>query len=327
MARKLRIELEGGLYHVITRGNDRQDIFHCAADHLKFLSLMARQKERLPFYLYAYCLMTNHIHLLIERQAETVGKIMQRVLTGYSQYYNRKYKHVGHVFQGRHKSILCQSDPYLGELVRYIHLNPLRAKMVSAAEDYPYSSQRAYLGLQPAAIVDVDPVLRHFGPVKETARRRFREFVSAGVGLEYPKGFDSPAEGDILGSEEFVDEAIHRIGDVAKRSQRKPKKQQRPFDAEALIVSVETVFGLSRDKFRGAVKTANAVMAKEVLIVTGQKAGASLADISSIIDLDTSTVSRRNDAARQSVDLNSKLAFAIKLVEQEYHAKIAELQD
>jgi len=83
--RKLRIEVEGGLYHVITRGNDRQDIFHSKSDHLKFLDLLGKEKIRSAFYLYAYCLMTNHVHLLIERQTETVGRIMQRVLTGYSQ--------------------------------------------------------------------------------------------------------------------------------------------------------------------------------------------------------------------------------------------------
>jgi REP element-mobilizing transposase RayT len=211
MARKLRVEVEGGLYHVIARGNDRQDVFHSPDDHKKFLSLLARQKELTSFYLYAYCLMTNHFHLLIERQAETVGKVMQRVLTGYSQYYNRKYKHIGHVFQGRHKSILCQSDRYLAELVRYIHLNPLRAHMVELAEDYPCSSQRAYLGLEPDGIVDVDPVLRHFGPVKRIARERFRDFVAVGMGLEYADEFGSPAEGDILGSEDFVDDTIHRM--------------------------------------------------------------------------------------------------------------------
>ena len=88
------------------------------------------QKQKLPYFLYAYCLMSNHVHLLIERQADAVGRIMQRVLTGYSQYYNRKYRKVGHVLQGRHNAILCQTDRYLSELVRYIHLNPVRAKMV-----------------------------------------------------------------------------------------------------------------------------------------------------------------------------------------------------
>lgn len=131
MARKARAEVEGGLYHVITRGNNRGQIFNSEADYKKFLSLLAVQKQRLPFFLYAFCLMTNHVHLLIERQADTIGRIMHRVLTGYSRYYNRRYRRVGHLLEGRHKSILCQSDRYLSELVRYIHLNPVRANMVA----------------------------------------------------------------------------------------------------------------------------------------------------------------------------------------------------
>ena len=139
MARKARAEVAGGLYHVITRGNNRQQIFNSSTDYEKFLSLLAVQKVRLPFFLYAYCLMTNHVHLLIERQADSIGRIMHRVLTGYSQYYNRRYGRVGHLLQGRHKAILCQSDRYLSELVRYIHLNPVRAGMVDKAEQYKYS--------------------------------------------------------------------------------------------------------------------------------------------------------------------------------------------
>src|SRR6185503_5774088 len=166
MARKARAEVDGGLYHVITRGNNRRQIFNSPADYEKFLSLLTRQKARLPFFLYAYCLMTNHVHLLIERQADSIGRIMHRLLTGYSQYYNRRYRRVGHLLQGRHKAILCQSDRYLAELVRYIHLNPVRAKMVSEPEEYAYSSHRAYLGLEAAGIVDVEPVLRHFGAKK-----------------------------------------------------------------------------------------------------------------------------------------------------------------
>lgn len=91
MPRRPRFEIEGGLYHVITRGNDRCDIFHSEQDFQKFLSLLQIQKDRLPFFLYAFCLMTNHVHLLIERQTDAIGRIMHRVLTGYSQYYNRRY--------------------------------------------------------------------------------------------------------------------------------------------------------------------------------------------------------------------------------------------
>ncbi len=137
MARKARLEVEGGLYHVITRGNDRQDIFHDNEDYLKFLSLLTIQKQKAGFFIYAYCLMTNHVHLLIERGQETVGRIMQRVLTGYSQWYNRRYRHIGHVFQGRHKAILCDSDTYLAELVRYIHLNPVRERWLCSPKTIP----------------------------------------------------------------------------------------------------------------------------------------------------------------------------------------------
>src|SRR5688572_13763288 len=113
MARGPRVEVEGGLYHLITRGVDRQAIFHDERDHAKFIALLTAQKARLPFYLFAYCLMTNHVHLLIERRIDDVGRIMHRLLTGYSQYYNRRYRRVGHLLQGRYKAILCQSDPYL----------------------------------------------------------------------------------------------------------------------------------------------------------------------------------------------------------------------
>src|SRR3982751_6438578 len=124
MARKPRLELEGGLYHIIARGNDGQNVFDSDEDNEKFLSLLGVQKERLPFYLYAYCLMPDRFHLLVERRDDAIGRIMHRLLTGYSQYYNRRYDRVGPVFQGRHKAVLCQSDMYLSELVRYIHLAP-----------------------------------------------------------------------------------------------------------------------------------------------------------------------------------------------------------
>jgi REP element-mobilizing transposase RayT len=110
MPRKPRIEIDGGLYHVITRGNNRRKIFRSLDDYLRFTGILERQKATLPFYLYAYCLMPNHVHLLIEMQDDPISRIMQRVLTTSSQYHNRKYKKIGHLFQGRYKSILCQTD-------------------------------------------------------------------------------------------------------------------------------------------------------------------------------------------------------------------------
>ncbi len=307
MARRPRIELEGGLYHIIARGNNRQTIFHSDDDHEKFLSLLAVQREKLPFFLYSYCLMSNHFHLLIERQADAIGRIMLRVLTGYSQYYNRKYRKAGHVFQGRHKAILCQSDRYLGELVRYIHLNPVRAKMVRKAERYTFSSQRAYLGLEPDGIVDVDPVLRLFGAKKKTARENFAKYVTAGAKLGHQEAFYLADEGCILGSEEFVDATVHRIGETEKRASRRQQKQPREFDADALIAAVEKASRIPKVEFCGQGKSTRVLLAKEALIVSGCRAGASLRILTTLTGLSSSSVSKRHDAAIRKLRENGSL--------------------
>ena len=270
--------------------------------------------------------MTNHIHILLERQAEKVGSIMQRVLGGYSRYYNRTYKHVGHVFQARHKAILCQTDRYLAELVRYIHLNPVKAGMVNLPEEYPYSSHRAYLGLDDPGITDVDPVLRLFGSTKAAAREAFSAYVTAGIGIQYPDDLDSPVEGYILGSDEFVDETIHRIGDTPRRRSEHTKVEARQFDAAELISAVAQVFGLSSEQFCGPEKSAKAILAKETLILIGREQGATVNQLSLIAGLDTSNISRRCDAARLKLETDRKLSYAKGQVEKLYLASIAESQ-
>lgn len=321
MVRKARAEVEGGLYHVITRGNNRQQIFNAPADYEKFLSLLTVQKGKLPFFLYAYCFMTNHVHLLIERQADTVGRIMHRVLTGYSQYYNRRYHRIGHLLQGRHKSILCQSERYLAELVRYIHLNPVRARMVKRPEQYQYSGHRSYLGLEAAGILDVDPVLRHFGAKREMARTAYCEFVAAGMKLGHREELYLAEEGRILGSEEFVDATIHRIGDTKRSRQmasdyNSNSTARGTFHGDRLIAVVERVCGLPRKDFHGAGKRAGAVLAKEVLVLTGRELGASNRVLSEVTGLSSGSVSRRYDAARLkmrgSQELNKLTARIIR---------------
>ena len=135
MARKPRIHFPGALYHVITRGNRRQGIFLDEKDLQRFLTYLSDCKNRFPFRLYAYALMKNHLHLLIEVEENPLSRIMQSLLFGYARYFNRRYGEVGHLFQGRYKAILCDKDAYLLELVRYIHLNPVRAKIVREPEE------------------------------------------------------------------------------------------------------------------------------------------------------------------------------------------------
>lgn len=318
MARRARAEVAGGLYHVITRGNNRRQIFNSQADYEKFLSLLAVQKVRLPFFLYAYCLMTNHVHLLIERQADSIGRIMHRVLTGYSQYYNRRYGRVGHLLQGRHKAILCQSDRYLSELVRYIHLNPVRAGMVDKPEQYKYSGHRAYLGLEPAGIVDVDPVLRHFGVKKTVARERHRQFVAAGMKLGHQPELYLADEGRILGSEEFVDATIHRIGETEGRERRgfemdAPKE----FRAEVLLRAVEKICRVPREEFCGSGKHLSTSIAKELFVLAGCQMGATLKKLSEIGGRSSAAISRRKDAGRARMRTDGDTAKLVARIVEE----------
>src|SRR5262245_61655407 len=125
MARKPRLHAPGVLYHVIVRGNHRQKTFVALDDYQYYLEKMTQYRRKFDVTLFAYCLMPNHVHLLLECSQTPLGKFMQGLQQSYTQYYNRRYKKSGHLFQGRYKAIICDKDSYLLELVRYIHLNPV----------------------------------------------------------------------------------------------------------------------------------------------------------------------------------------------------------
>jgi len=177
MARKPRVHFPGALYHVISRGNQRQDIFLDEKDLKTYLSYLSEYKIRYPFRLYAYALMKNHFHLLLEVEEIPLSKIMQSLLFRYTRYFNKRYGKVGHLFQGRYRAILCDKDAYLLELVRYIHLNPVRAKVVMESERYSWTGHLSYLGKVRDGLVEEDFVLGQFGHNKSLARRRYRQFI------------------------------------------------------------------------------------------------------------------------------------------------------
>ena len=140
MTRPLRIEFAGALYHITSRGNAQGDIYTHDEERQKYLTLLANACERFDWYCHAYCQMSNHYHLLIETNSPTLSKGMKYLNGTYTQYFNRRNRRVGHVFQGRYKAILVQKANYLLELSRYIVLNPVRARMVREAVDWPWSS-------------------------------------------------------------------------------------------------------------------------------------------------------------------------------------------
>lgn len=313
MARKPRLEVEGGLYHILTRGNNRQRIFGDNNDYQKMLRLLVVQKAKLPFFLYAYCLMPNHVHLLVERRGVAIGQVMHRLLTGYSRYYNKRYGRVGHLFQSRYKGILCQSDQYLAELVRYIHLNPVRAKIVRTPEAYPYSSHRAYIGLEEPWLVDIEPVLRHFGATKKLARERFKLFVDSGMKAGHRAEFYEADEGRILGSEEFVDETKKRVGEIPRGARPEIKKRSAP-NLEGVIEAAAKASRLTQEEICSRSKRSAVVTAKEAMIFVAHELGASNTAVAKLMGVNISLVSRRLDSAKSRMTDSSKLQKLVKLI-------------
>jgi REP-associated tyrosine transposase len=255
--------------------------------------------------------MPNHIHLLIERRDDSISRVMQRLLTAYSQYHNRKYRKSGHLFQGRYKAILCESDQYLAELVRYIHLNPVRAKMTRRPQDFPYSSHRAYLGSDEAWLVDIEPVLRQFGANKKLARERFQLFMRAGMKLGHREEFYRADEGRILGTEECVAETKNRIGEIPRGARPQVKARSR-LDGVALMRAAQSVTGLHEDELCGGRKTRALVQVKEAMIIVGRELGASNADLARLLRLDASVVSRRHESGRSKMNESRETRRLVK---------------
>ena len=182
MARPLRIEFSGALYHVTSRGDRREAIFEDDEDRLLFLRTLAEVVERFHWLCHAYCLMTNHYHLLVETPDGNLSKGMRHLNGVYTQATNRRHARTGHLFQGRFQGILVDKDPYLLELTRYVVLNPVRGGMVRQPENWPWSSYRAMTGKTPApAWLATDGILALFAKRRTTAQQRYSEFVKQGI--------------------------------------------------------------------------------------------------------------------------------------------------
>jgi len=204
LARQLRIEYPGALYHVTSRGNEKKDIFRSIKDRDKFLSYLSSAWERHGAVFHAYCLMSNHFHLMVETPLGNLSWIMKHINGSYTTYFNVKHKRAGHLFQGRYKAILVQADTYAAELSRYIHLNPVRAKMVSTPEEYRWSSCSRYLeGTEPSWL-STGLVLGYFGTEDEDRRRNYRDYLYDAIGKESRDPLSDSVASTILGSDDFV---------------------------------------------------------------------------------------------------------------------------
>ena len=239
MPRKSRIDAPGALHHVIVRGIERKKIFKDDTDRDKFLERLGLILADTGTACLAWSLLPNHFHLLLRTGSAPISTVMRRLLTGYALYFNRRYRRSGHLFQNRFKSILCQEDAYFLELVRYIHLNPLRAKLVqeySELQGYPYCGHSAVVGKVKREWQHVDSVLSQFGTRQKAAQEAYRLYIKDGIAMgqrkdlvggglirsqggwsavqelrrkkEYQKGDER-----ILGDSDFVDDVLRQAGE------------------------------------------------------------------------------------------------------------------
>ena len=206
MARSLRIEYEGAFYHVTSRGNHQSNIFDDDEDCQSFLKIFTDVVSRMGWVCHGYCLMSNHYHLIIETPHANLSKGMRQLNGVYTQRYNRRHSKVGHLFQGRYKSIIVDAQTYLLELSRYVVLNPVRAGMVKDVFEWPWSSYRSMAGDDTApAFLNVEMILSQFSEQKDKAKHLYAGFVAEGVGKE--SIWSNLTQQVFLGHDDFVSTA------------------------------------------------------------------------------------------------------------------------
>ena len=226
MARSLRIEYPGALYHITSRGDGQEDIYLSDEDRVLFLAVFSEVCVRCNWVCYAYCLMSNHYHLLVETPQGNLSKGMQLLNGVYTQKFNRLHKRVGHIFQGRFKSILVEKDSYLLELSRYIVLNPVRARMVVSAADWKWSSYQATIGqsAKPSWLL-TNSILSLFSPNLSIAVEKYQQFITESTMSGSP--WRNLKNQIYLGSDHFVSIMQNKI-DPAQNLIDIPRSQYTP---------------------------------------------------------------------------------------------------
>ena len=299
MARKPRIHYSGALYHVMLRGNAKQTIFTEAVEYQQFEKILAQGLEVHQVKLHAYCWMKNHVHLALQVTETPLSKLMQSLSQRYTVWFNHRHERVGHLFQGRYKDILVDSDQYLLELIRYIHLNPVRANLVADPENYSYSSHRAYSGL-----VAAPPWLTlDWG---QSQFEDYLEFMGGTVKEEMEQQLRNGNEaGRILGGERFVQELAVKTGN---------NHNKRSLTPEELVEVVAEVFKLEAWEITGPSRARDLAEARAMVAWLGMdECNLTLTEISKYLHRDLPTMSKQVKNLRNRPP-SQKLSKAINRV-------------
>lgn len=334
MPRKARIDAPGALHHIMVRGIEKRDIFYDDHDRDIFVKKMGTIISESKTRCLAWALMPNHVHLLFRTGLTPLSAVMQRLLTGYAVVFNRRHKRHGHVFYNRYKSILCEEEVYLLELVRYIHLNPMRAGIVKeypALRKYPYTGHSILLGHYQREWQDIEYVLGLFGKEIKQARRHYREFVQKGIkigrqpnlvggglirsqggwkriGLHREKGNRIKGDERILGSGDFVEKILKQS---QEEKERKVYLEDKDHDYKWLISKVAGYFNLKTEEISRRGGYRNRVAARSVLCYwASRELGISTTELAKRLNVSQPTVS-------QSIKRGEKIVLDKQLKLQE----------
>lgn len=252
------------IYHIIVRGNERKNIFVDDEDRKKIIQILVDKKKKNEYILYAYCLMNNHLHLLLKEEGDNISRIMKRINTAYAYYFNKKYNRVGHVFQDRFRSESVENDLYLISLIRYIHDNPVKAKIVNQPHQYKWSSYSLYLREQ-KNIVDKEEILNLFSPDKSKAIGLFTEFSyqqNNDTFIDYQEVFREVKEiTSIEKAKEHVSRYLKEEGLQIESLKNKANKEYR----DKLIIELKTKTNLSTREIANVLGFGRWIVEKRVI--------------------------------------------------------------
>jgi len=316
MPRQARLDAPGALHHVMGRGIEGISIFRNDKDREDFLKRLESLCEGEALSVHAWALLDNHFHLLIRTKKQRISEAMRKLLTGYVVRFNRRYSRYGHLFQNRYKSILCEEDPYLLELTRYIHLNPVRVgviKTVRGLANYPWTGHAVILGRVKREWQDVDTVLAYFGKSRKEAMRRYERYVAEGIemgrcpelvggGLIRSMGgwsevLSSRRKGDkeasderILGDGKFVERVVKEAEERMKETLRWKK---RVMALNVLLKKVAKREGLEQEEVKGRSRQESVVRGRKVFCqMAVRKLGYTGASVARFLGMTTSSVNR-----------------------------------
>ncbi len=303
MVRPLRLEAEGAVYHVIGRGNERRPIFRDDQDREAYLERLERYRERFGIRILAYCLMTNHLHLALERGPARLSRVMLALHGSYSQYFNRRHGRVGHLFQGRYKALLIDKNRYLLTLVRYVHENPVKAGLVKRPEQYPWSSDRYYRCGKGPEWLDLDRVLAILATRRQAAVQEYRRLMREEPEQPYEEIQDIGQA--VKGDEEFAVQAFRQAGKQPMRLLRLSEKRVAGLVATVLGLSLSQLATPSRRQDLVRARTLTAYLAR-------REAGIPVAQMARFFNREESTLNRNVMRLEQELASSPKLARLVK---------------